>query len=87
MKYLDKDEILSRLGFETKSSIGEKIVTALGPFGVGLTLGAAIALLLAPKSGRELRADIRHKVSQEGTKGAVTAKAGNGGVEPERRAV
>jgi len=52
MKYLDKDEILSRLGFETKSSIGEKIVNALGPFGVGLTLGAGDTFPAQRRIGR-----------------------------------
>lgn len=65
MKYLDKDELLSKLGLERKPSAGEWLVGALGPFGVGVLVGAGIALLLAPRSGRELREDIRHRVRRE----------------------
>ena len=87
MKYLDRDEILSKLGFETKPSIGQAIISALGPFGVGMLLGAGVALLLAPKSGRELSYEIRNRVSRESSAGRVDAKTGNGGLEPERRSV
>ena len=61
--YLDKDALVSRLGFEAKASSGEKLVSALGLFGVGVLVGAGVALLLAPKSGRDLRGDIMNKVS------------------------
>jgi YtxH-like protein len=61
--YLDKDAIVSRLGYEARTSTGEKLVSALGLFGVGVLVGAGVALLLAPKSGRDLRNDIMNKVS------------------------
>ena len=87
MNYLDKDELLSQLGLETKSSLGHSIISALGPFGVGMLVGAGVALLLAPKSGRELREDIRNKVSQEGYTGPAKAKVGNGEFESDGRTV
>jgi gas vesicle protein len=65
MKYLDRDELLSKLGLERKPSAGEWLMGALAPFGVGMLVGAGIALLLAPKSGRELREGIRHRVRRE----------------------
>jgi gas vesicle protein len=62
IKNLDKDEILGLLGLETKSSTGEWLAGTLTTFGVGLLVGAGIALMLAPKPGRELREDIRDRL-------------------------
>jgi YtxH-like protein len=65
MKIPDRDELLAKLGLERKASTGEWLVGALGFFGVGLLVGAGLGLLLAPKSGRELREGIRHRVRRE----------------------
>jgi hypothetical protein len=65
MRRLDKDEILSRLGLETKPSIGETVSSVIGLFGAGVLVGAGVALLLAPKSGRELREDLRKTLGGE----------------------
>jgi hypothetical protein len=62
LKNLDKDEILGMLGLETKSSAGGWVAGTLGTFGLGLLVGAGIALMLAPKPGRELRGDIRDRL-------------------------
>lgn len=55
---VNKDDILEALGIETGSSW---LPTALAGFGVGCIVGAAVAMLLAPKSGRELRSDIMER--------------------------
>lgn len=58
------DDILSALGLERRSSpIDAAIPTALA-FVAGLAAGAGVALLLAPKSGREVRQDISNKASE-----------------------
>jgi len=62
LRNLDKDDILEMLGLETKRSTGAWVAGTLGTFGVGLLVGAGIALMLAPKAGRELREDIRDKL-------------------------
>lgn len=62
LKNLDKDEILSMLGLESKQSTASWMAGTLGTFGVGLLVGAGIALMLAPKPGRELRGDIRERL-------------------------
>jgi len=53
-----KNDILEALGFEQRSNW---LPIALSGFGVGCLVGAAVAMLLAPKSGRELRQDIVDK--------------------------
>jgi gas vesicle protein len=62
LKSMDKDELLGMLGLETKTSTARWLGGALGTFGVGMLVGAGIALMLAPKPGRELRGDIRDKL-------------------------
>jgi gas vesicle protein len=62
LRNLDKDDFLEMLGLETRRSTGGWIAGTLGTFGVGLLVGAGIALMLAPKPGRELREDIRERL-------------------------
>ena len=62
LRHIDKDEILGLLGLETKTSTGAAVAGTLGTFGIGLLVGAGIALLLAPKPGRQLREDLREKL-------------------------
>jgi YtxH-like protein len=85
MNRIDTDELLSRLGLETKPSFGQTVVSVLGPFAVGVLVGAAAALLLAPKSGRELREGLRQKVSQADSTGRPEDLTGAGGSKPERK--
>ncbi|HXJ23218.1 MAG TPA: YtxH domain-containing protein [Polyangia bacterium] len=62
LKNLDKEDLLGMLGLEQKSSTGAWLAGTLGTFGIGMLVGAGIALILAPKPGRELREDIRDRL-------------------------
>jgi gas vesicle protein len=62
LKNLDKDEILGLLGLETKQSTSRWLAGTLSTFGIGLLVGAGVALMLAPKPGRELRGDLRDRL-------------------------
>ena len=64
MKWNDisKEDILGVLGIAPKPSSGERVLGALGLFGLGLLAGAGAALLLAPKPGSELRRDLGRKL-------------------------
>ncbi len=66
IKDLDKDDVLEMLGLETRTSLPGRLVGMLGTFGVGLLVGAGVALLLAPKPGVELRQDLRAKLRRNG---------------------
>ena len=61
VKNLERNDVLALLGLQTKESETSRLLGILGAFGVGLLAGAGIALFLAPKSGRELRDDLRSK--------------------------
>ena len=54
----NKRDILSALGLETESSFW---TAAMAGFGVGCLVGAAVAIMVTPKTGRELRSDISDK--------------------------
>ena len=61
-----KEDIASAVGLEARASTTGDILTAFGVFGTGMILGAGLALLLAPKAGREIRQDIVAKVGEMG---------------------
>jgi len=70
-----KRDILNALGVETESNFW---TAALAGFGVGCLVGAAVAVLVAPKSGRELRTDILEKGRDLMKRGKEEAGAGVG---------
>ncbi len=53
-----KRDVLNALGLETESGFW---TAALAGFGVGCLVGAAVAIMVAPKSGRELRTDLMER--------------------------
>ncbi len=63
------DRVLNALGLERKSDPMDLVLPAVGIFGAGLVVGAALGLLFAPKSGAELRHDIRERAGDLKTKG------------------
>jgi len=54
----------------------KKVRTVLVPFLAGGLMGAGVALLLAPKSGRELRKDIRDLAASTGDTITTTVEKG-----------
>ena len=86
IRNLDKDEILGLLGLEKKPSTAAWLPGALGTFGVGLLVGAGIALLLAPKPGYELRQEIRarlRRVPSEAKEEAALAGGAKAATDPQ----
>ena len=59
---LSKEDILAALGLESKATTTERVLGSIGIFGVGLLVGAGVALLLAPKSGEDLREDLGQRL-------------------------
>lgn len=64
LRNLDRDDVLSWLGLQKRTSTGAYVAGCLGLFASGLLLGAGAALLVAPKPGRELRSDLRSKLKR-----------------------
>jgi hypothetical protein len=61
-----KEDIASAVGLEERSSPSGDILTGFAIFGTGMILGAGLALLLAPKTGHEVRESIAEKVGEIG---------------------
>lgn len=62
LRDLDRNDVLAWLGLQPKQSAVSSVLGSLGLFAGGLALGAAAALLLAPKPGADLRADLKTRL-------------------------
>jgi hypothetical protein len=58
IRELNKEDILSAVGLASKPSIAERWLGTAGIFSLGLLVGAGVALLMAPTSGKDLREDL-----------------------------
>jgi hypothetical protein len=70
MRGLSTDDVLSALGLERRRSFAASIAPIASGFAAGALAGAAVALLFAPKAGREMRREIK------GRAGEVTRRVG-----------
>ncbi|MDY7225141.1 hypothetical protein [Hyalangium rubrum] len=76
LKKMDKDDLLSLIGLETRKGATDQLLPALGAFTVGVLLGVGVGLMLAPKPGNELRNDLRNRIQggQDALTGAGTSR-------------
>jgi hypothetical protein len=58
------EEIIRALGLHARRSTGGDIVPSVALFGAGLLVGAGLALLFAPSSGRELREELGERAAE-----------------------
>lgn len=59
---LSKEDMLAMLGLATKPTTSQRMISAAGLFSLGALVGAGVALLLAPSSGRDLRGDLGRRI-------------------------
>lgn len=64
IRHLGKDDILDALGLMSRPTTASWLLGALGFFAIGALCGAGAALLLAPKSGRDLRQDLGQRINR-----------------------
>jgi hypothetical protein len=74
VRALRSEDILSALGLERRRSLLDTLLPVAGIFVAGMAIGTGVALLLAPKSGREMRGDIKDKANE--LTGRIGASAG-----------
>jgi hypothetical protein len=60
---LSTDDILSALGLQRRRTALDVVIPTAGLFVAGLVVGAGVALLIAPKSGRETRRELRGRAT------------------------
>jgi hypothetical protein len=73
LRNVSADDLLGLIGVQRRRGASAWLWPALGLFGAGLLAGAGVGLLLAPKSGRQLRQSLRTQLKldgQEATKAA-----------------
>jgi hypothetical protein len=63
IRNLSKDDVLAVLGLQTRSSALGTVFGSIGLIGLGMIIGASAALMMAPKSGRELREDLSTRLN------------------------
>lgn len=62
IKELNKEKVLGMVGLQVAASATAKILGAAALIGLGVLVGASAAILWAPKSGKELRREIRRRL-------------------------
>lgn len=72
---VDKDDLLDLIGLEERRTSSDKLVPALALFGAGVLVGVGLGLMLAPKTGRELRQDVKQKLHKGGATAATNGEA------------
>jgi hypothetical protein len=55
-------DVLTSLGLQRRSTAAELLVPAIGGLAVGMIVGGAAALLLAPCSGAEMRSQLNERL-------------------------
>ena len=72
---INKSDILEALGIQEERNW---LMYGLAGFGIGCVVGASVAILLAPKSGAELRSNIMEKGRDLLRRGRVQMQEGMG---------
>lgn len=77
--------VMDALGLEKKREATDYMLPALGIFGAGLVVGAALGLIFAPKPGAELRQDLQRGVTdiKQRGEGMIKRRRGKGEESPE----
>jgi len=73
----DREDVLGALGLQSRPSASEWAFGTFGLFGLGVLVGAGVALLLAPKAGSEIRREIGTRIKD--VRDQVSARVGNNG--------
>jgi len=77
------EDLIRALGFQTRRTNGD-VVPSVALFGAGLLVGAGLALLFAPSSGRELREELGERAAElrDRATGAVESTSSQFGSRP-----
>ncbi len=82
LKNLDKKEILELLGVEVGGA--SSVLWTVGLLAIGAVVGATAALMLAPKTGRELRESFGRRAKDAADDIITTARAKVNETQAER---
>jgi hypothetical protein len=68
------DDVLAALGLERRRGTMGYLLPAVGYFAAGLAVGAGVALLVTPKSGRQMRRELGDRVRHVGSQLSTAAE-------------
>ncbi len=57
------DDVLGMLGLQQQRATSDLYSMGIGAFALGLVVGSALALLYAPRPGRDLRKDVGERLT------------------------
>jgi hypothetical protein len=86
-RHFDVDRALGGIGLARRHTASERILPVLAYVGLGAAVGAGVALIAAPSSGRELRSrlgerldEAKHRIQKrrEELRGEQYSSSGNG---------
>ncbi len=63
LKNMKLNDVLGAVGLQTRRDTMDMLLPAMGLFAAGLAVGCGIGLMLAPKSGAQLRQELVGKVT------------------------
>jgi hypothetical protein len=69
------DDILAALGLERRRGTLGFVIPAVSYFAAGLAVGAGVTLLLAPKTGRQMRHELGERVRNVGSQLSSAAES------------
>ena len=78
---MDREQ-LELLGLERRRSMAARALPVLALLGTGVVLGVGVGLMVAPRSGRELRHDLRGRVGRGSRKVTIEEVAESAGPWP-----
>ncbi len=68
------DDLLEAIGLQYRRTSTEALVATLGAFALGCAVGAAVALLMAPRSGEETRRQLGLQARELGQQASEAAQ-------------
>ena len=58
---VDADELLNRIGLQTRRTMVRTMLATSGVFATGVLLGATLGMAFAPRRGEQMRREMREK--------------------------
>jgi hypothetical protein len=78
LQTITRDDVLSALGLQSRRGVRAYLGPVAGAMGLGMLIGAGLGLLLAPRSGRELREQMTKKMNGVGARARRHNNVGTG---------